>query len=110
MKNKISVVLLFLALLLMFPVNPAPAQESLEGSRKVVTKVAPQYPNLARPMHIQGSVRADVLVAPNGKVKSIEVKGGHPLLGQAAQDAVRQWTWEPASHETHESIELRFNP
>jgi TonB family protein len=110
MKNKISIVLFFLALILMFSVNPATAQESFEGSRKVVTKVVPQYPNLARPMHIQGSVRADVLVAPNGKVKSVEVKGGHPLLGQAAQDAVRQWTWEPAAHETHESIELRFNP
>jgi protein TonB len=110
MKNKISVVVLFLALILMFPVNPAPAQVSFEGSRKVVTRVVPQYPNLARSMHIQGSVRTDVLVAPNGKVKSVEVKGGHPLLGQAAQDAVRQWMWEPAAHETHESIELRFNP
>jgi TonB family protein len=110
MKNKISVVVLFLALILTFSVNPAPAQESSEGSRKVVTKVVPQYPSLARSMHIQGSVRTDVLVAANGKVKSVEVKGGHPLLGQAAQDAVRQWMWEPAAHETHESIELRFNP
>ena len=110
MKNKISVVLLFLALILMLSADHAPAQESFEGSRKVVTRVVPQYPNLARPLHLQGSVRADVLVAPNGKVKSIEVKGGHPLLGQAAQEAVRQWMWEPAAHETHESVELRFNP
>ncbi len=109
MKNQVSVVLLFLALMLMFSANRAPAQES-EGSRKVVIKVVPQYPSLARSMRIQGNVKADVLVAPNGKVKSVEVKGGHPLLGQAAQDAVRQWTWEPAAHETHESIELRFNP
>jgi outer membrane biosynthesis protein TonB len=55
-------------------------------------------------------VRAEVLVAANGKVKSVEVKGGHPLLGQAAQNALAQWTWEPAAHETHESVELRFNP
>jgi TonB family protein len=110
MKNRIAVILLVVAPLLMFCVNHAPAQETSEGTRKVVTKVVPQIPNLARSLHLQGNVRADVLVAANGKVKSVEVKGGHPLLGQAAQNALSQWTWEPAAHETHESVELRFNP
>lgn len=109
MKRRIAVVLLVVAPLI-FCANHAPAQEISEGSRKVVTKVVPQIPSLARSLHLQGNVRADVLVAANGKVKSVEVKGGHPLLGQAAQTALIQWTWEPASHETHESVELRFNP
>jgi TonB family protein len=109
MKKRIAVVLLVVAPL-MFCASHAPAQETSEGSRKVVTKVVPQVPSLARSLHLQGNVRADVLVAANGKVKSVEVKGGHPLLGQAAQDALSQWTWEPAAHETHESVELRFNP
>jgi TonB family protein len=108
MKNRIAVVLLVVAPLL-FCASHAPAQEASEGARKVVTKVMPQLPNLARSLHLQGNVKADVLVAANGKVKSIEVKGGHPLLGQAAQTALNQWTWEPAAHETHESVELRFN-
>jgi TonB family protein len=110
MKNRIAVVLLAVAPLLMFCANHAPAQEISEGSRKVVTKVLPQIPNLAHSLHLQGNVRADVLVAANGKVKSVEVKGGHPLLGQAAQNALSQWIWEPAAHETHESVELKFNP
>lgn len=59
-------------------------------------------------MKIQGSVRADVLVAPNGTVKSIEIKGGHPLLVQSAQIALHEWKWEPAPHETHEFVELKF--
>ncbi len=59
-------------------------------------------------MNIQGSVKADVLVAPNGTVKLIEVKGGHPLLAQAAQNALHEWKWEPAPRETHETVELRF--
>jgi TonB family protein len=109
MKKRIAVVLLVVAPL-MFCASHAPAQETSEGSRKVVTKVVPQVPSLARSLHLQGNVRADVLVAANGKVKSVEVKGGHPLLGQAAQDALSQWTWEPAAHETHESVELRFSP
>jgi TonB family protein len=59
-------------------------------------------------MNLQGNVRVDVLVAPNGTVKSVEVKGGHPLLGQAAQNAIREWKWEAGPHETHEIIELKF--
>jgi TonB family protein len=85
--------------------RPSVAQES---TRKVVTRVSPQYPNLARTMNIQGNVKADVLVAPNGTVKSIQIKGGHPLLGQAAENAIREWKWEPTPHETHEIIELKF--
>jgi TonB family protein len=78
--------------------------------RKIVSKVLPQYPGLARAMNIQGTVRADVLVDSNGKAKTIDVKGGHPLLVQSAEDALRQWKWEPESHETHEVIELKFTP
>src|SRR5579862_8975405 len=51
-----------------------------------------------------GSVRADVVVEPSGKVKSVDVKGGHPLLAQSAQDALREWKWEPAAHETHQTV------
>jgi TonB family protein len=111
MKNRIAVAFSFAFLaVLMFASNPAPAQEPSEGGRKIVIKVAPQYPSLARSLSLQGLVRADVLVAPNGKVKSVEVKGGHPLLVDAAQTALRQWKWETASHETHETVELRFVP
>jgi outer membrane biosynthesis protein TonB len=88
MKNRIAVALFVLASMLMFAPSHVPAQEPSEISRKVVTRVTPQYPNLARTMNIQGSVRVDVLVAPNGTAKSIEVKGGHPLLARAAQDAL----------------------
>jgi len=53
---------------------------------------------------------AVALVAPNGTVKSVEVKGGHPLLAEAAQNALRQWKFEPASHETSEFVEIQFAP
>jgi outer membrane biosynthesis protein TonB len=56
----------------------AAAQEASESSRKVVTKIIPQYPGLARAANLQGVVKADVTVAPTGKVQSIEVRGGHP--------------------------------
>jgi TonB family protein len=110
MKSLMAVALSFLFIVLMFAPSHAPAQESSEGSRKVVAKVRPLYPDLARSMKIQGIVKANVLVAPSGKVTAVEVKGGHPVLAQSAEDALRQWKWEPAAHETHETVELRFNP
>src|ERR1700683_3448650 len=110
MKNRIAVAFFALASMLMFAPGSAPAQEASAGSRKVVDRVVPQYPSVARRMNIQGVVRLDVLVAPNGTVKSVDVKGGHPLLVQAAQSALLMWKWEPAPHETHEIIELKFNP
>lgn len=109
MKNHVT---LFVVFLLSFPIfvpSYAAAQESSSEVRKAIEKVEPQYPSLARSMNIRGTVKVEVVVAPNGTVKSVEVKGGHPLLVQSAQTAVRQWKWQPASHETHEIIEFRFN-
>jgi TonB family protein len=92
----------------MFAPSRIAAQDPSESARKIVARTPPQYPTIARSMKIQGSVRADVLVEPNGTVKSVEIKGGHPLLVQSAQMALQAWKWEPASHETHEIVELKF--
>ena len=85
-------------------------QELTEGNRKVVSRVMPQYPEMARTMNLKGNVKAEAVVEPNGVVKSVEVKGGHPVLVRAAQAAIYKWKWAPASHETREPIEVRFDP
>jgi len=85
-------------------------QEQTESNRKILNRVTPQYPQMARTMNLRGNVRAEVLVQPNGVVKSVEVKGGHPVLVRAAQDAIYKWRWAPASHETREPIEVKFDP
>ena len=84
------------------------AQET--GKRRLVDHAAPVYPHLARKMALEGVVKVDALVAADGKVKSVEIKGGSPVLTQAASDAVRQWKWEPTTHETHEIVEVKFTP
>lgn len=86
------------------------AQEAAENGRIILKRVQPQYPALAQRMSIKGSVKLEVVVEPDGSVKSMNAKGGHPVLVQAAQDAIRQWKWQAASHETLESVEVRFNP
>jgi len=85
-------------------------QDQSALSRKVVSKVVPQYPSLAHTMNLGGTVKVEALVASNGTVKSVEIKGGHPVLAQAAAGAVSKWKWEPASHETREPVEVKFNP
>jgi TonB family protein len=77
---------------------------------KLVNRVNPQYPNLARGMKLQGSVKVEAVVSPDGSAKTVEIKGGHPLLAQAAHDAVQKWKWVPAPKQTTELIEVKFNP
>jgi TonB family protein len=107
LEHRIAAAAFLVAALFIAP-NLILGQTSTESTRKIVTRISPQYPSLARSMNLQGSVKADVVVAPNGTVKSVEIKGGHPLLVQAAQNALRGWKWEPAPHETHEVVELKF--
>ena len=84
------------------------AGQSADGDRKVVAKTPAVYPTLARSMNIKGVVRLEALVLPNGNVKSVEVLGGHPILTQSAVTAVERWKYEPASHETKESVVIDF--
>jgi TonB family protein len=91
--------------------SPASAQqEPSESGRKVVNKVEPAYPDFARRMSLKGIVRLEAVVAATGKVKVVNIKGGHPLLAQAAARAVSNWKWEAASTETRESVEVQFSP
>jgi TonB family protein len=78
--------------------------------RRAKVKVAPVYPDLARKMNITGTVKIQVVVAPNGTVKDAKVLGGHPVLAGAALDAVRKWRFEPAPVESSGVVELKFEP
>jgi TonB family protein len=91
----------------------APAQNSsaaTSSDRKVMTRVAPDYPELARRMRIQGVVKVEAVVRPNGTVKSTRVVGGNPVLVDAATNAVSKWKFEPGSGETTELVQLTFIP
>lgn len=78
------------------------------AGRKVKTKIAPSYPELAKKMHVSGSVRLEVLVAANGQIKSVKPLGGHPLLIDAAENAVKQWRYESGPEAT-EVVEFKFD-
>lgn len=81
-----------------------------EIPRKIKTRVSPVYPDIARRFSISGVVRLAVVVAPNGNVKSTKVLGGHPVLVNAAEDAVKKWKFEPAAEENSGVVEVTFKP
>jgi outer membrane biosynthesis protein TonB len=64
----------------------AQAQQSSNrtSARKLIRKVDPTYPALAKSMHLAGTVKVFAVVAPDGSVKSVEPVGGGPLLVQAS--------------------------
>ena len=75
-----------------------------------MNSIKPAYPELARTMHLAGTVKIETLVSPDGKPKSTHVLGGSPLLVQAAIDAVEKWRWAPQPNESKEFIEFSFHP
>lgn len=84
-------------------------QSSADSGRKVIKRVSPEYPDMAKKMNLGGTVKVIAVVASDGNVKKVEPVGGSPLLVQAAQLAISQWKYA-AGTESRESIELHFTP
>ncbi len=61
----------------------------------LIHKVTPQYPPLARQARIQGSVVLHAVIGKDGKVQNLQVVSGHPMLTQAAIQAVKEWRYKP---------------
>lgn len=57
--------------------------------------VLPVYPPKAKKANIHGTVRLKAIIAKDGSVETLELESGHPLLVDAAIEAVRQWKYHP---------------
>jgi protein TonB len=53
------------------------------------------YPPLARQARISGVVKFNAVIAKDGTIQNLTMISGHPLLVQAATEAVRQWVYQP---------------
>jgi protein TonB len=76
------------------PSKPIAVTSDIQSAR-LIHKVIPVYPNLARITRISGTVRLQATVSAEGTIEKLEVISGHPILVQAAVDAVRQWIYRP---------------
>jgi periplasmic protein TonB len=68
----------------------------VEELPEAVTRVAPQYPDIAREAGVDGTVLVQALVGKDGKVKDVRVQKSIPMLDAAAIAAVKQWVFKPA--------------
>lgn len=98
---------LFCTLLLAAKPSNAGENETSEP-RRVKVRVNPTYPDLARRMNIWGNVNLILTIAPDGSVKECRPIGGHPVLVDAATQAVKRWRYEPAAQQSTISVMFKF--
>jgi protein TonB len=65
----------------------------MEGN--LIRRVDPAYPAMARLARVQGQVVLSAIINREGKIDRVQVLAGHPMLVQAAVEAVKQWRYKP---------------
>ena len=78
------------------PEHKAPLHRS-EGvmAAALLYKVQPQYPDIARTMHLAGTVYLRAIISTDGTVRQLEVISGNPILANPALQAARRWRYQP---------------
>jgi TonB family protein len=95
-------------LFITFP-SPISAQGSAQSpARQVKVTVKPEYSALPKRLNLNGAVRVEVQVAPDGKVKKAHVLGGHPVLAVDAEKAALMTEFEPGPKKTTQILEFHF--
>jgi TonB family protein len=77
------------------PQKPTPARIGTLDPSKIVLKVIPEYPRLARLSRVEGEVRLEAVIDEEGNITKVRVLDGHQLLIDAAVRAVKQWKYTP---------------
>jgi TonB family protein len=109
MRSLYAIVVTFALSCSLLPAVRAQNQQPSPERRRVVRRIAPQYPEAARKMGLGGTVKIVATVSSEGSVKKVDAVGGSPILVQAAETAVIQWKYAPGA-ESQESVELHFTP
>jgi protein TonB len=75
------------------PAHHPPVSRMMEGN--LIHRVEPSYPSIAKQARIQGSVLLRATIGKDGSIENLRLLSGHPMLAQAATEAVRQWRYRP---------------
>jgi TonB family protein len=111
------------------PVIPPPPEiRNSEGRRafkvsgpvqqaQLTSRIEPRYPVIAKQTKTEGTVVLHAIISRDGRITALEVVSGHPLLVQAALEAVLQWRYrptylggEPVEVETTITVIFRLSP
>jgi periplasmic protein TonB len=61
----------------------------------LVHRVQPLYPPLARATRVEGMVEFTAMISKQGTIENLQLVHGHPLLVNAAREAILQWRYRP---------------
>ena len=106
MKLKLAVLSLLAAAALVFAAANLPAQEG----RKLLAGPTPPYPEMARRLRLTGTVKVQVTIGPDGRVKDTKIIGGHPIFASSVEETLKNWKYAPASAESTFLLEFNFKP
>jgi TonB family protein len=73
--------------------TPIQSQGVVEG--KLIRKVLPHYPEMAKRAGVSGDVVLSATITTEGKLKNVRVVSGSPLLREEAMSAAKQWRYSP---------------
>jgi TonB family protein len=66
-----------------------------EARKALISRTDPEYPTMARQMHLSGRVIVDIYIDEDGKVEDAKPVNGNALLSSAAVNAVKRWKFSP---------------
>ena len=81
-----------------------------QDGRKALSNPAPTYPEVAKKLRLVGTVKVQIVIAGDGRIKEKTFIGGHPLLVNAVEETLKNWKYAPSSGETTTQLEFNFHP
>jgi TonB family protein len=80
-----------------------------EAMAAVVSKVAPEYPVLAKQLKLTGTVEVQATIDEDGAVSDVTTVSGNPVLAKAASDAVKKWKFKPFKSKVMSNFTVGFH-
>jgi TonB family protein len=81
-----------------------------QEARKTISRPIPRYPEIAKRLNLVGTVKVEILIGPDGKIKNTNVLGGHPILVSSTLETLKEWKYEPTKTETMATLTFEFHP
>jgi periplasmic protein TonB len=92
------------------PQPQAPVRVAPGEAPGLIKRVEPEYPRVAQAARMQGLVIVDAVIGTDGTVKDAQViRSAHPILDQAAVEAVLQWRYSPFPYDVILTVTVNFS-
>jgi TonB family protein len=79
-------------------------------TRAIKVRTTPIYPEIAKRIRVSGMVRLTVTVDAQGKVTDVKPLSGNGVLSAAAEEAIRNWRFEPGPSASTVIVAVNFAP